>query len=171
MKVKLVMSVLLCWSTYGWAESNEVLLQRVVKLQSDLNGTLHRDQLLYDIGESVQKMDLSLVEYAQKSDYKNICHLKMVKSENFGDFVSYDGYHYRQLIQHYPQSTLADDASYRLIYVISTDTYNYHDTEVERNKLQLFVDKYPKSNFYKEAKERMNVLEDIAKSGGSTIVD
>ena len=95
----------------------------------------------------------------------------MIKSENFGDFVSYDGYHYQQLINKYPNSPLVDDAAYKLISVIDTESYNYEDIEEQKDKLEAFTKKYPKSNLYKEAKEKINSIEKILKSGGPAIYD
>ncbi len=171
MKVKLVTIALFCCITSAWSEGNEVLLAKVTKLQRDLKSASHPEQTLYDIGESAQQIDISLEEYNKNRDFKEICHLKVIKSENFGDFVSYDGYHYHQLISKYPQSSLVDDAAYRLVYIIDTESYNYEDLEQNKQKLEIFIKKYPKSNFYGEANEKINSIEKILKSGGLAIYD
>jgi len=171
MKIKLILVALSCFISFGWAENNAVLLDRVMKLQAHLKSASDPDQTLYDMGGFAQEMDVSLKEYAKQSAYRDVCHLKVIKSENFGDFISYDGYHYRQLISKYPNSPLVDDASYRLIYVIDSDSYNYEDLEVQKDKLEAFIKQFPKSNLYKEAKEKINAIEQTLKSGGPAIYD
>ena len=38
--------------------------------------------------------DTAVNEYNKSSNSKNICHMKIIKSENFGDFIGSDRYHY-----------------------------------------------------------------------------
>ncbi len=97
--------------------------------------------------------------------------LKIVKSENFGDFTSYSGYHFQTIIDKYPQSNLADDAAYALIYIITDDVYNFDDAKIERKKLLQFMKTYPKSNLINTATNRVKAIDYDIKHGVSTIMD
>ena len=174
MKTNIIVVLLFCLSTFGLSQESlgeNTLCKKVTLLSTKIKNSSSPDKVLYEIGKLAQKLEPTVEEYKKNSDLKDICHLKVVKSENFGDFVSYDGYHYQQLILNHPQSNLADDASYQLIYVISEDVYNFADMKVEKERLEAFVKKYPKSNLHKEAKERIKSIERDLKSGISAIMD
>jgi len=127
--------------------------------------------LLMTMGEMAQKIEIDPETFQKDPQYKQQCHLKIVKSENFGDFVSYSGYHYTQLLKQYPESKLADDAAYALIYIITDDTYNFSDTRIEKKKLLDFLKQYPKSNKSTEAKARIKEIDEALTSGQSAILD
>lgn len=175
--MKLYLPIVLCipFLALAWGQehlqNNKTLCKEVILLKSKLPSSTKADKILYNIAQLAQQIDISPKDYNQNSDYKNICHLKVIKSANFGDFVSYDGHHYQQLIKRYPNSSLKDDASYALIYVISSTTYNYEDLEKEKKKLEIFIKKYPKSNFYNKAKKRIISIEQVLKNGGGAILD
>ena len=67
-------------------------------------------KILLSIGTLAMKMGVSLEAYQKQPQMQSICHLKVVKSANYGDFTAYDGYHFRELIKHFPNSNLIDDA-------------------------------------------------------------
>jgi len=138
----------------------------ISQLESKLSSSKNPAKLLLRMGKLAEtiekKTPLELDDYQKNPDYKNICHYKIVRSENFGDFPSYSGYHYFQILKQYPDSDLVDDAAFALIYVITEEAYNYSSTCIEEEKLKAFLKQYPKSNKAKEAKER---IREIIKEG------
>jgi len=171
--------VLLLTLSFAFAEgsvdkigSKGSVCKEITQLQKTLQNSSEPDKVLFEMGKlSNEKREISLEQYKGNSDYKKICHLKSVKSANFGDFVSYDGYHFQKIIEKYPQSNLADDAAYALIYVITDDVYNYDDAKAERKKLLQFIKKYPKSNLADIAKKRVKSIDEDIKNGVPTIMD
>lgn len=127
-------------------------------------------KILLSIGKIAIKMEVSLEAYQKEPQMKRICHLKVVKSANYGDFVAYNGHHFRELIQKFPNSDLVDDASYYLLY-ISKDVNNYDDLNEEKQKLEGFIQKYPNSNLAPKAKERIEFISNHIKNGGEVILD
>lgn len=175
MKIKIVLLVFFTLMSFGKEmqekKADSPIIKKVVVLDSSLSNSQHPDKVLLEIAKLLMPIDISLEEYRQNENYKEICHFKVVKSANFGDFVSYDGYHLKKIINTYPESNLADDAEYELINVILSDKYNFHDVQEEKTKLLNFIKKYPKSNLRKKAEERVETIEKDLKNGGSTIYD
>ncbi len=175
MKIKVVLLVLFTLMSFGKEiqekRADSPIVKKVTVLDSSLSNSQHPDKVLLEIARLLIPIDISLEEYKQNENYKEVCHLKVVKSANFGDFVSYDGYHLKKIINTYPKSNLADDATYELISVILSDEYNFHDVQEEKMKLLNFIKKYPKSNLKKEAEERVSTIEKDLKNGGSVIYD
>ena len=175
MKIKVVLLILFTFISFGKEiqekRVNSPIVKEVVELDSSLSSSHHPDKVLLEIAKLIIPIDISLEEYRQNEKYKEICHLKVVKSANFGDFVSYDGYHLKKIINTYPKSNLADDAAYELISVILSDEYNFHNVQKEKIKLLNFIKKYPKSNFREKAEERVENIEKDLKNGGSAIYD
>ncbi len=132
-------------------------------------------KVLFQLGKLAEEVEkkapVEIEAYKKDPNYKNICHYKIVRSENFGDFPSYSGYHYFQILKQYPDSDLVDDAAFALIYVITEDTYNFSDTRIEKGKLEQFLEHYPKSNKAKEARTRIREIEDALKNGEPPILD
>ena len=145
--------------------------KKVADLAQVISKQPHPERTLLQIAHLAQKIEVNPEEFAKNSCYQEICRLRIVKSENFGDFVTYDGYHYRKILKEHTGSDLADDAAYELIYVISGDTYNYEDIEKEKEKLLQFLGKYPKSNKASEAKMRANEIKEILLRGEPAIYD
>jgi len=143
----------------------------IKRLESTLDNSKKPDEILLRMGDIAKDIDIEIDTYRANPDYKNICHLKIVKSDNYGDFPTYSGYHYSQILKKYPKSNLIDDASYRLIYIITEDIYNFDDMNVEKNKLKRFIAKYPKSNKKQEAKARIKEIDRELKSGVPPILD
>jgi hypothetical protein len=153
------------------SEVSKGLCAEVAFLQQRTKGNHYAADLLMTMGDMAKMIDIEPKIYLKDTKYRDICHLKIVKSANFGDFVSYDGYHYKQIIKHYPQSSQADNAAYELIYIVDKDQYNYADTGEEKRELEAFVKKYPKSDKRKEAKARIKEIDTALKNGGSPILD
>jgi len=64
--------------------------KEIAKLNIEQKSTKKPEQILLKIGNIASTIeDVELKEFNKTSDYKNICHLKVVKSQNFGDFVAY----------------------------------------------------------------------------------
>jgi len=147
----------------------------IATLEKELKQSKTPEKILLQMGKLAEKMSnetpLELEAYQKNTDYKNICHYKVVRSENFGDFPSYSGYHYSQILEKYPGSELADDAAFALIYVITEETYNFSDTRVEKKKLETFLKRYPGSNKAKEAKARIREIDEQLKNGEPPILD
>jgi len=154
------------------AEKNGAIpCKKAADLTQSISKQLHPERTLLQIAHLAQKIEVDPEEFTKNSNYRKLCHLRIVKSENFGDFVTYDGYHYRKILKEHSGSDLVDDAAYELIYVISEDTYNYEDIEREKEKLLQFLEKYPKSNRASDAKTRVSEIEEILKRGGPSIYD
>ena len=175
MKMKVVLLVLFTLISFGKEmqekRADSPIVKKVVALDSSLSNSQHPDKVLLEIAKLLIPIDISPEEYRQNEKYKEVCHLKVVKSANFGNFVSYDGYHLKKIINTYPKSNLADDAEYELVSVILSDEYNYHNAREEKIKLSNFIKKYPKSNLRKKAEERIETIEKDLKNGGSGIYD
>ena len=175
MKMKVMLLVLFTIMSFGKEmpekKADSPIVKKVVALDNSLSNSQHPDKVLLEIAKLAIPIDISLEEYKQNENYKEICHLKVVKSANFGDFVSYDGYHLKKIINTYPKSNLADDAEYELISVILSDEYNYQDVRKEKKKLLNFIKKYPKSNLREKAEERVETIEKDLENGGSAIYD
>lgn len=150
---------------------NKKLFENIIALNAEyLSASSKKDSILLSIGLSAMELKASLSEYRSDERFKNICHMKIVKSENFGDFISYDGFHFKKILKDYPKSNFVDDAEYYLIYIVP-DEFNYDDLQLEKEKLDLFIKKYPKSNLYEKANKRLMWLIDYIKSGKQTIID
>ncbi len=175
MKIKVVLLVLFTLMSFGKEmqekSADNPIVKQVVALDSSLSNSQYPDKVLLEIAKLLMPIDISLEEYKQNENYKEVCHLKVVKSANFGDFISYDGYHLKKIINTYPKSNLADDAEYELISVILSEKYNFHDVLEEKRKLLNFIKKYPKSNLRKKAEERVETIEKDLKNGGLEIYD
>ena len=115
-------------------------------------------------------MKVSIDEFKENSNYENICHLKIIKSANFGDFIGYGGYHFKKILDEYKNSKYVDDADFELIYSYK-DEYNYSDVEETKRNLELFMNKYPYSNMLPEVKKRLKSISDYLKEGGQSIID
>jgi len=164
MKKTLILFVSLLSSLYSLPESS--VYHKIIKMYEN-NAS---PKLLLEIGKLASQMEISLEAYQKDNNYRTIAHLKIVKSDNYGDFVAYDGYHFKQIIKKYPHSNLVDDAKYYLIY-LSDDVNNYTDLNEEKTKLEAFIKKYPKSNLLTQAKERIEFIENSIKSGAPAILD
>ena len=147
------------------------LCTAVSHLEQRLHDTPCAPDLLMTMGEMAQKIEITRKVFQNNPLYKEACHLKIVKSDNFGDFPTYSGYHYQQILDRYPHSPLVDDAAYALIYVITEERYNFSDTRNEKKKLQNFINLYPKSNKVSEARARILEIEEQLKNGQSPILD
>ncbi|MDH5432687.1 MAG: hypothetical protein OEY19_01990 [Gammaproteobacteria bacterium] len=126
--------------------------------------------ILLALGQTASNLEISLQEFSVEQAISQDLHMKIVHSENFGDFVSYDGYHFQQIIKKHPKSDLVDDAEYELIYVLP-DSHNYWDLKVEKKALEAFLKKHPKTNLLNEVTERIKFIADYLDSGGWEIVD
>jgi hypothetical protein len=146
------------------------LCNSISVLQKDVSRT-ESPQSLMEMGNLASQIEIEPEIFRKDQKYKTLCHLKIVKSDNFGDFISYDGYHYQKILTDYPHSQLADDAAFALIYVITEDVYNFSDTRREKAKLLAFIKRYPKSNKLKEAKARIKEIDTALKNGDSPILD
>ena len=176
MKIKTIVLLVLTVSTLSFAQESKNTIdpacKKIVELQKTLKSSSEPDKVLFRMGKIANEVqDVSPDQFRKNSDYKNICHLKIIKSANFGDFTSYDGYHFKKILEKYPRSKLADDAAYELIYVINDDVYNYSDTRIERKKLLQFVKKYPNSNLAKTAEKRIKAIDYDIEHGVPTIMD
>ena len=167
MKKILILGVIYITTLLNANNNNLSPCNKIKMLQELLSKSKKPQIILLKMGEIAQSIDISLKEFKKNKAYKDICHLKIVKSSNFRDFASYDGYHYQQIVKKYPKSSVVDDAKYNLIYVITNNSYNFNNTCIEQKKLEKFIKDYPKSNKIKEAKKR---VADIIKQG-CTIVD
>lgn len=151
--------------------TNIINLKKIIELNNQYIANKNdKDEMLFSIGQLALQIKTSIQDFSNNIDYKNICHLRIVKSENFGDFVSYDGYHFFKIINDHPDSDLVDDAEYNLIYIIP-EVYNYDDLNDEKNKLELFLKKYPNSNLKDKANKRYNWLIEYLKNGEQSIID
>ena len=155
----------------GEATLASALCGEVAYLKKRLEVSRHAPDLLMVMADLAQKIEIEPRAFAQDSRYQKICGLKHVRSDNFGDFITYGGTHYDRIIRQYPQSDLVDDAAYELIYVITDDTYNYSDTRIEKKKLLAFLKRYPKSNKRKEAQARIREIDTALKNGEPPILD
>ncbi len=164
--IGLTSSILASEATYEISICDEVALLEKAITQDSSSASI-----LMVMGNLSQRVEVELEELQKYQERQQACHLKVVKSENFGDFVSYNGYHYKEILKNYPKSNLADNATYRLIYVIDQDRYNYADIKLEKVKLQQFIKIYPKSNLLKEAQSRVKEIEEHLKNGGEEIMD
>ena len=175
MKIKVMLLVLCTLMSFGKEmqekSADSPIVKKVAALDSSLSSSQHPDKVLLEIAKLIMPVDISLEEYRQNENYKELCHLKVVKSANFGDFISYDGYHLNKIINTYPKSNIADDAEYALISIILGEEYNFYDVLEEKTKLLSFIKKYPKSNLRKEAEKRVETIEKDLKNGGSVIYD
>jgi len=179
MKIKINIVPLFLICILGFAEGNEgenginsSVCREITALESKLHSSSKQDKVLFELGKISSKIpEVSIEQYKKNKDYKTICHLKIVKSENFGDFTSYNGYHFQTIIDKYPQSNFADDAAYALIYIITDDVYNFDDAKVEREKLLQFIKTYPKSNLINTATKRVKAIDYDIKHGVPTIMD
>jgi hypothetical protein len=169
MKEQLIIALVLTVTSI-YAKTN-IPCTNIATLEKTLKQSKNPGKILLQMGALAEKMEVEPETYHKNPDYRNICHLKIVKSENFGDFPSYSGYHYYQILKKYPKSKIADDAAFALIYVITEDTYNFSDTRIEKKKLETFLQQYPTSNKAKEAKARIKEIEDALKNGQSPILD
>ncbi len=175
MKITNIATMLLIGVT-SCALANEIncnitLCDEVALLKKSITQDSSSKAILMVMGNLAQRVEIEPNEMKKYQVQQQACHLKVVKSENFGDFVSYDGYHYKRLLKNYPKSDLADDAAYRLIYVIDQESYNYADIKEEKTKLQKFIKTYPQSNLLKEAEGRVKEIEEHLKNGGIEIMD
>jgi hypothetical protein len=147
----------------------------IARLGAKLSQSKHPANILLHMGKLSEKISdetpPELSAFQTNPDYKNICHYKIIHSENFGDFPSYDGWHYQQILKKYPHSELADDAAYALVYIIMEDTYNFSDVRIEKKKLNAFLRQYPLSNKAKEAKTRIRAIDKALASGEPPILD
>ena len=175
MKKQLIIVLIALLSITIYAKTDTVSVHSscttIASLEKKLKQSGKPEKILLKMGRLAEKIDIEEKVYHNNSDYKNICHLKIVKSENFGDFPSYSGYHYYQILKKYPKSDLADDAAFALIYVITEDSYNFSDTRIEKKKLETFIKQYPDSNKVKEAKVRISEIDVQLKNGESPILD
>jgi hypothetical protein len=144
-------------------------LKNIIDLNNQYTNNKNPETLL-SIGKLALKMKISIDDFNKNNDYKNICHLRIVKSANYGDFVSYDGYHFNKIINDYRESDLVDDAEYYLIYIIP-DEYNYEDLSEEKDKLKSFIKKYPNSNLKDTATKRYKLINEYLKKGNQPIID
>ncbi|KIM13099.1 MAG: hypothetical protein KU38_02440 [Sulfurovum sp. FS08-3] len=164
-----LIGLVMMFQTLLQASPQNSTCQNIIELQKRYDNT-PSPQLLLAIGEMASKLEVSLDEYEKDTLLATSCHLKVVKSANYGDFASYDGYHFKKLLLEYPQSDLVDDATYHLIY-ISDDVNNFTDLTVEKAKLQKFIKDYPKSNLAPKAKKRIAFITQHIKKGGESILD
>ncbi len=131
------------------------------------NGDPH---VLLDIALKCQAMKVTLQQFQRVAEFGTVCHLRIVKSENFGDFVAYDGYHFKKILEDFPDSDLVDDAEYHLIFVLPEE-YNYTDLAEEKKKLEVFLAAHPDSNLREKATKRLTILDEYLKQGAQSILD
>ena len=149
--------------------TNVINLKNIIDLNNQYTNNKNVETLL-SIGKLALKMKISIDDFNKNNDYKNICHLRIVKSANFGDFVGYDGYHFNKIISDHPETDLVADAEYNLIYIVPEE-YNYEDLNGEKDKLKLFIKKYPNSNLKDKATKRYKWISEDLKKGNQSIID
>ena len=144
-------------------------LTNITKLYESFaaNGDPH---VLLDIARKCQAMKVTLQQFHRVAEFGTVCHLRIVKSENFGDFVAYDGYHFKKILEDFPDSDLVDDAMYHLIYVLPEE-YNFADLADEKKKLEAFLAAHPDSNLREKATKRHTILDEYLKQGAQPILD
>ena len=139
------------------------------KTEEDKTACLHMAQMqklsdataaaLLKQGQYCAQLEPTAAVFKHHPRYQTLCHLRIVQSANYGDFPSYDGYHFKQILDAYPTSKSVDDAAYALIYVITEDTHNYEDPKEEQRKLRTFVKRYPRSRHKTEALKRIQAID------------
>ena len=81
--------------------------EKIIKLNEffefNSNGDI-ADKILIEIGKIALKMEVTINEYNENLNLKNICHMKIGESGNYGDFIGYDGYHFKKILSEYNNS-------------------------------------------------------------------
>ena len=158
--------------TNPFLSSNEILLNNIVNMDNQFkssNVNLRKDCLLYNMGESIMDLNISLNEFNNNDKYKNICHLRILNPSVTNTLTCYDGYHFKLLLTAYPDSYYITDAAYYLTYIIP-DNFNYRDLHYESIKLLEYITTYPGSRYYEAAKQRYELVIEYLKSGSNSII-
>ncbi len=128
-------------------------------------------QMLYALGEVCKRVEIDTKRFKADKRFGEFCHIHMVKSDNFGDFPTYSGYHFKQILTHYPDSDFSDKAAYALIYLIDQEVYNFDDVRQEMRRLEKFIHAYPQSTLKPQAQKRITKIKTDLKNGVSPILD
>ena len=128
-------------------------------------------QMLYTLGEVCKRVEVDTKSFKADKHFGKACHIHMVKSDNFGDFPTYSGYHFKQILAYYPDSDFSDKAAYALIYLIDQEVYNFDDVRQEMRKLEKFIQAYPQSTLRLRAQKRIAKIKTDLKNGISPILD
>ena len=114
---------------------------------------------LLKLGQFCAGLEPELVEWKAHPAYRRQCHIRVVRSANYGDFPAYDGYHFKQILRDYPGTPAAEEAAYALIYVITDITHNYSDPREEQRKLRTFLKRYPRTRHRKAIEKRIREID------------
>lgn len=145
-------------------------LDEVILLKSQLSEkSNYSDSLLFELGKKLSTIKISIDDYNNNEIYKEL-KMKIVRSENFGDYITYGGFHFQVITNDFSDTELADDAAFELIY-IPPDIHNYDDIRATKDKLEEFLKKYPSTNLKNTAMERISDLTKQIESGAQTIYD
>ncbi len=128
-------------------------------------------QMLYALGEVCKRVEIDTKRFKTDKRFGEFCHIHMVKSDNFGDFPTYSGYHFKQILTYYPDSHFSDKAAYALIYLIDQEVYNFDDVRQEMQKLEKFIQAYPQSALRLRAQKRIAKIKTDLKNGVLPILD
>ena len=128
-------------------------------------------QMLYTLGEVCKRVEIDTKRFKADKRFGEFCHMHMIKSDNFGDFPTYRGYHFKQILTYYPGSDFSDKAAYALIYLIDQEVYNFDDVRQEMRKLEKFIRAYPQSTLRLRAQKRITKIKTDLRNGISPILD
>jgi len=131
---------------------------------SEVNKTFPSAANLYNLGNYCYQAEIKIEDFIKERNFKFICHIKIINSENYGDYLKYDGYHFKKLLKMYPQSEFSDRAEYILVD-IKSEGDDFTDLKILKNNLEKFIKKYPKSDLVESAQKRIDLIRNEIEQG------
>ncbi|TGM23612.1 hypothetical protein EHQ82_05270 [Leptospira selangorensis] len=140
-----------------------------IKIQSFLininekNG-IAEDEKIFQISEYLNQTEIEENEFLKNQEFFLQVGFILNKSENYGNFVVYNGKHCQSLIKNFKRSKFEDDCIY-MLHIIENDKKDFLDLKSELKYLNNFLKRYPESNLKQSITERMKEIHDEINNG------
>ncbi|TGL55470.1 hypothetical protein EHQ58_18485 [Leptospira ognonensis] len=123
---------------------------------------------LFKIGNYLNNIEIDVNDYRKDLKFYQKYNFELIESENFGESISYNGFHFKKIIIEFPESEFLDDCIY-LMHFIENDKKDFIDLKKEKKFLSKFLIKYPNTNLKENIENKLIAIEKEIKSGNDII--
>ena len=123
---------------------------------------------LFKIGNYLNNIEIDVNVYRKDLKFYQKYNFELVDSENYGEFISYNGFHFKKIIIEFPESEFLDDCIYSM-HFIENDRKDFIDLKKEKKFLSKFLIKYPNTNLKENIENKLKLIEEEIKSGNDII--
>lgn len=122
------------------------------------------DEKIFQISEYLNQTRIEENEFLKNEEFFLQVGFILNKSENYGNFIVYNGKHCTDLIKNFQKSKFVDDCIY-MLHIIENDKKDFLDLKSELKYLNNFLKRFPESNLKENITDRIMAIQEEIKNG------